>query len=135
MDGKSFKDILLGKPSDASREWILSMGGGNHARLTENGVENQYVFRDRVLRNQRYKLYINTQRAPEKFIDLETDPMEKINLIDSLNTAQRKANFDQLHRVIDQFPEQDMDPVYLTNPPQAWDVEIMAKSQVWKKVK
>ena len=108
------------------------MGGQNNARLTENGVENQYVFRDRVLRNEKYKLFIGTNRIPEKFYDLKADPYEKTNLIDSLNSAERKQNFQKLAGVIPSFPEKDMDPIYHPNPPQKWDVEITAKSQVWK---
>ncbi|MEL7121965.1 MAG: sulfatase-like hydrolase/transferase [Bacteroidota bacterium] len=133
IDGKSFKDVLMGKSKKSKREWILGMGGGNHARLTDKGVENQYVFRDRVIRNERYKLYINSQRKPEKFIDLWEDPLELNNLLDSLNTASRRDNYSKLENVIKDFPERDQDPIYRPNAPQAWDVEITAKSQVWKK--
>ncbi len=62
------------------------MGGGNNARLTENSVENEYAFRDKVLRNKKYKLYFNAKRRPEKFFNLFNDPKEINNLIDSLNT-------------------------------------------------
>lgn len=132
IDGSSFKDVLLHNDG-SNREWILSMGGGNNARLTENGVENQYVFRDRVLRNKRYKLYINSNREAAGFYDLQEDPDERINLIDSLTGQDRKKNFNELYEVIDYFPERDADPRYLPNPPQPWDVGITAQSQVWKK--
>jgi len=52
IDGKSFKNVLINKSNDTQRTWILSMGGGNNARRTEAGVENEYRFRDRVLRNK-----------------------------------------------------------------------------------
>jgi len=133
IDGKSFKPVLLGKTEDTSRNWMLSMGGGNHARLTENGVENQYVFRDRVLRNKRYKLCINGKRQPERFYDLLIDPDEKNNIIDSLNTPERKENYASLAKAIDTFPLADSDPRYIPNPNQPWDVEITAQSKVWKK--
>jgi hypothetical protein len=61
------------------------------------------------------------------------DPIESINLIDSLTTRDREENFNQLHQVIDYFPAKDADPRYSPNPPQPWDVAITAKSQVWKK--
>jgi hypothetical protein len=109
------------------------MGGGNNARLTEHGVENQYVFRDRVLRNKRYKLYVNSNRKSEKFFDLKLDPFESSNLLDSLNTNDRKMNFKELEAVIGTFPMKDNDPIYIPNEPQEWDVEISAQSQVWKK--
>ena len=132
IDGMSFKRVLVNK-EDSQREWILAMGGGNNARLTEKGVENQYVFRDRVLRNERYKLYINSQREAVGFYDLIESPAEDNNLIDSLTTQARKDNFDQLYQIATRFPETDVDPRYQPNPEQEWDVDITAESQVWKK--
>ena len=133
IDGQSFKDVLVNGKADSRRKWILGMGGGNNARLTENGVENQYVFRDRVLRNKQYKLYVNSKGEPEKFFDLLNDKEEQINLIDSINSTKRKRNFKQLSQVIKAFPEKDRDPRYHPNPPQEWDVKVTAESQVWKK--
>lgn len=132
IDGVSFKEILTqNKPS--VRDWILSMGGGNNARLTEEGVENQYRFRDRVLRNERFKLYIDASRKPSAFYDLKKDPAEEVNLIDSLDTALRKENYQQLASVITSFPQMDKNPIYIPNPEQDWDVEITAESGIWKK--
>jgi len=132
FDGKSFKTILTQNKAESDREWILAMGGQNNARLTENGVENQYVFRDRVIRNKKYKLYIGIDRKPEKFFDLENDPYEKTNILDNLNRDDRNENFEKLLTVIQSQPEMDNDPKYTPNPPQEWDVNITAKSQEWK---
>ena len=132
-DGVSFAGLILGKEKDSARKWILSMGGQNNARLTENGVENQYYYRDRVVRNKRYKLYINSSGQAEKLIDLWNDPVEKTNLIDSVHIADIAGNLDQLAGVIPRFPEKDNDPVYKPLPAQPWDVKITAKSQEWKK--
>lgn len=131
IDGKSFKSVLFDS-TDSVREWILGMGGGNNARLTENGVENQYNFRDRVLRNKKYKLYIDSDRQPEKFFDLVVDPFEEDNIIDSLNTKERTTNFERLKKVFESFPLKDNDPKYQSNPDQEWDVEITAESEHWK---
>jgi arylsulfatase A-like enzyme len=133
IDGQSFLKVLLDEQADSRRDWILSMGGGNRARLTKAGVENEYRFRDRVVRDKRFKLYVNPQRQPEKFIDLQQDPGEEINLIDSLNTSARKESYKLLTSIIDSFPGQDNDPRYKPNPPQEWDVAITAESDVWKK--
>ena len=84
IDGVSFKQVLIGD-KDSERDWILGMGGRNQARLTENGVENKFVFRDRVIRNERFKIRIDTKRDASAFYDLQEDPAENINLIDSLN--------------------------------------------------
>ncbi|MEL6251147.1 MAG: sulfatase-like hydrolase/transferase [Bacteroidota bacterium] len=132
IDGRSFKGALSKDKNYQGRDWILAMGGGNNARRTEAGVENQFVFRDRVLRDKRYKLYIGRDRKAEKFIDLIADPDEKVNLIDSLNTEERKQSFEKLSALLPSFPPQDHDPKYKPNPPQEWDVEISAKSQEWK---
>ena len=132
IDGVSFKQVLLDDVS-STRNWILSMGGRNQARLTDQGVENQYVFRDRVIRNERYKLWIDAKRNAAAFYDLQQDPGEQINLIDSLINQERKDNFDELYKMASSFPEKDADPKYNNNPPQEWDVEVTAKSQIWKK--
>ena len=132
-DGKSFAPLIMGKEKDSGRQWILSMGGHNNARLTENGVENQYYYRDRVIRNKRYKLYVSSSGQAEKLYDLLNDPGELTNLIDSVHIADIAANLDKLAGVIPQFPEKDNDPVYTPHPARPWDVEITAKSQEWKK--
>ena len=135
LDGHSFKPLLLDPDHPEGRKWILSMGGGNKAKLTDNGVENQYVFRDRVIRNQQYKLYINTEGKAEKFFDLIVDPFETTNIITELNTEERRSNFEQLSQTITRFPAKDAEPRYHPNPPQPWDVEISAESQPWKLIK
>jgi len=90
IDGKSYVEVLTRKTRESQKDWIMAMGGGNHAKLTRQGVENQYRYRDRVIRNKRYKLYVNAQRKPEKFIDLQKDREEQINLIDSIDSPNRQ---------------------------------------------
>ena len=131
IDGKSFTAVLKGKVPSV-RKWIMSMGGGNHARLTEKGVENQFNYRDRVIRNMGFKLYIDSRGQPEKFIDLQADPYEKINLLDSIKEGNQRDNFEMLFQVVGTFPSKDQDPRYLPNPKQPWDVPVTAKSDVWK---
>ena len=135
LDGHSFKFVLKEGAKKSNRDWILSMGGGNHAQLTEKGVENQYVFRDRMLRTERYKLHVNALGAAAEFYDLQSDPFEKNNLIWAKKSWSSQANqaFDRLVAVIPTFPKRDVDPKYRPNPAQDWDVEITAESEVWKK--
>jgi arylsulfatase A-like enzyme len=132
IDGRSFKEVLLGN-KETIRDWILAMGGGNKSKLTENGVENMYVYRDRVLRNERYKLKLGTKKKPLEFYDLLEDPMETKNIINDLGKGSRKENFHALYKATLNFPDKDSDPKYIPNPSQIWDVKVTAKSQVWKK--
>lgn len=131
-DGKSFKKVLLDPKKDSDRKWILSMGGGNRAKLTDQGVENQYVFRDRVLRDKKYKLYVDHKRQPEKFFDMVNDPHEQANLIEKIDYPEQKEHFEKLTAVIETFPEADNNPQYRPNPSQVWDVKITAESESWK---
>jgi arylsulfatase A-like enzyme len=130
-DGVSIADYILGESDDTPREWILGMGGKNEAKLTDDGVENRYVFRDRVLREKRFKLYVSTERKPVKLVDVLKDPEEKNNLIISENPEALTA-LGRLSAIIPTFPERDNDPIYDPLPPQPWDVAITAKSEVWK---
>jgi arylsulfatase A-like enzyme len=133
IDGYSFMDVMLFGDNYSQRLWILGMGGKNQAKLTEKGVENLYIFRDRVLRNRQYKLYVNSNKQAEKFFDLVNDPDEMNNLIDSLNTSERIHNFQILSKAMENLPDKDNDPRYVPNPPQVWDVNITEESQTWKK--
>ncbi len=130
-DGKPAAAALLGQADRSPHEWILAMGGRNHARLTEAGVENANVFRDRVLRDERYKLHVDTNRRPVALFDLLDDPWEERNLIESEDPAVVAA-LAHLSRPIATFPERDNDPIYRPLPPQPWDVPVTARSQVWK---
>ncbi len=130
-DGVSIADHILGKADDSPRNWILGMGGKNDAKLTEKGVENRFVFRDRVLREKRFKLYVSSKREPEKLVDVLADPEEKINLINS-SDPEAQAALARLVPLIETFPERDNDPIYDPLPPRPWDVPITAKSQAWK---
>ena len=130
-DGVSIADFILGKSDDTPRDWIMGMGGKNEAKLTDDGVENRYVFRDRVLREKRFKLYVSTKREAVKLVDVIADPEEMKNLIDS-NDPEAQAALERLSAIIPSFPERDNDPIYDPLPPQPWDVPITAQNEVWK---
>ena len=132
VDGRSFSEVVRGNSPDSPRSWMMSMGGKNNARLTAEGVENQYYFRDRVIRNKRYKLYIGPNRQAVKLVDVIEDPEEKTNLMDVPQESVQQA-LEQLENVVRQFPERDNDPIYDPLPAQDWDVSITAKSEVWKR--
>ena len=133
-DGFSIADVILGDNKDSKREWIMAMGGENNAKMTDAGPENEWYWRDRVIRNKRYKLYVGPDKKPTKLIDLEKDPWEESNIINS-EDPDIKSVLIKLYDVVYQFPQKDNDFVCRPNPKQPWDVKIEAKSQVWKKGK
>lgn len=135
FDGISLADVILGKTSDSKRKWIMAMGGnvnGSEGALSEKGLENQYRFRDRVIRDKEYKLFVSTERKPEKLISILDDPDEKNNLLQS-NNPKIKTAYEKLWNVVLSFPELDNDPRYVKLPNEPWDKEVTVKSQAWKK--
>ena len=133
LDGKSFAPYILNKQKDGSRSSILSMGGMNEAQVSEQGIENKFVFRDRVIRDKRYKLFVNATQplTYKKLVDLQTDPEEKINLINS-NDPQIIAAKAALIKVAQAQPKRDNDPKYRKRQALSWDKPVTVKSQVWK---
>jgi len=126
-DGKSAKDVFLGAPK-SQREWIMAMGS-KPARMTDKGVENVYYFRDRVVRDARYKLFISTDRKAEKLFDLEKDPAE---LNDLIKNPEYQAVLDRLSQAIETFPETDNDPTYTKLETNPWDKRATFPSKIHK---
>ncbi|MDG2385766.1 MAG: sulfatase-like hydrolase/transferase [Pirellulaceae bacterium] len=117
IDGKSFAPLILGHADDSPREWIMAMGG-QPARFdqTRQRVAPQFEFRDRVIRDKRFKLRIDQQQQPIELYDLQQDPTESTNLINSVD-ANVLAARKNLEAIVDTFPEKDgwprYDPIYL----------------------
>ena len=107
-DGVSAKDVFLSKSAQSSRSWILAMGS-KPGVATDRGIENAFYFRDRVLRESRYKLFVGADRMPKKLVDLAFDPEEKINLI---NDTGFRPIVSRLMAVVENQPIQDNDPCY-----------------------
>tara|TARA_B110000008_G_scaffold263841_1_gene287567 strand:+ start:1404 stop:2912 length:1509 start_codon:yes stop_codon:yes gene_type:complete len=133
FDGSSFAGLVLGDSDDSKRQSILAMGGKNEAGRSAQGVENAYVYRDRVIRDKRYKLFVQSspERGYEKLVDLATDPEEKVNLLES-NNSQIVAAKNALQRVAESLPQKDNDPKYNKRAANPWDVPVSVESQVWK---
>jgi arylsulfatase A-like enzyme len=132
-DGQSFAGLLLGSVDEGPRDWILAMGGGGNAEVSNAGIENQYVYRDRVLRDKRFKLYIaaSAELQAEKLVDLASDPEEKVNLLDS-HDPQAMAALERLMDVARTFPARDADPQYRPRAANEWDKQVSVESQTWK---
>ncbi len=133
LDGQSFAPYILNQQQDGSRSSILSMGGMNEAEVSEVGIENKFIFRDRVIRDKRYKLFVNATQplSYEKLVDLQTDPEEKINLINSKDPKIVTAKA-ALIKVAQAQPKRDNDPKYRKRQALSWDKPVTVKSQEWK---
>ena len=132
VDGVSVAPFLRGECATIERDWILAMGGQNNAQVSQRGVENEWVFRDRVVRDKTYKLYVGADRRPAKFIDLNADPDEQYDLSNQLDQQAQQA-MDKLSALIDTWPLQDADPRCVPQPPQEWDIPVSVESMRWKR--
>ena len=111
-DGVSLKNVFLGQSDRSSREWMLAMGS-HPGVATDAGIENVYYFRDRVIRESRYKLFVGSDRKPEKLVDLEKDPKEEHNILNQPDVQRVQK---RLEAVVDDLPAVDSDPQYRPIP-------------------
>jgi arylsulfatase A-like enzyme len=132
IDGRSFAPLILGKEKDSPREWIFAMGGQNQAKLTERGVQNRWRYRDRVIRDRRYKLYVGTDGKPEKLVDVKGDPGEQNNLLDGDPTPEATTAFARLYAEIKRQPKTDADPKYTPLAHREWFRKVETKADEWK---
>jgi arylsulfatase A-like enzyme len=119
LDGVSIAPVLLGRADASTRGWILAMGHGA-AKLRAKGVRGRHTFASRVLRDRRYKVWVDTNRAIAELYDLEEDPWEKTNLIDS-QAPEHVAIVEKYKKVVAAMPEQDAHPQYVPREPNPWD--------------
>lgn len=119
FDGKSFAALLLGDSADSPRQWIMAMGGAAGMYDESGRVVNRFAYRDRVVRDKRYKLYVEHDRKPSKLIDLQQDPAEKINRLDDPSLSNVVA---RLMEVAARFPERDASPRHRRLADQPWDL-------------
>ncbi len=119
LDGKSIAPLLTGKAKTSPREWILAMGHGP-ARLDQDGVRGQADFTARVLRDERYKVWVDEKRAIQALYDLEKDPGEERNLVDS-GQGSLRAVVKKFESIVSEFPPVDARPKYRKRAPNDWD--------------
>ncbi|MGB2823818.1 MAG: sulfatase-like hydrolase/transferase [Phycisphaerae bacterium] len=119
IDGVSIAPVMLGKATDSPREWIMALGHGA-ARLDEKGVRGQNDFADRVIRDKRFKVWVDTNRKITHLHDLKADPWEEKNLIDSKDPP-CVAALRKFQAVVDSMPAKDARPKYDPRPASPWD--------------
>lgn len=110
QNGFSFASVLMGKEKESSRDWILGMGS-NPAKIEAGRITNAFNFRDRVIRDKKYKAYVDTLGEIVQVIDLESDFYEQINLIDSKDQQIWKA-ISKFQGVVENLPKKDNNPIY-----------------------
>ena len=106
----------------------MSMGGKGTV-MSDKGVENVWYFRDRVISNGKYKLWVSPARKPVKLVDITKDFYEKENLI---NNPEYAEVINTLFTVVDKQLAKDNDPNYTPLKPQKWDLKPTVQSQQWK---
>ncbi len=109
-DGYSFAPVILGEKSDTERDWIMGFGG-RFAMLKNDRITSAHIFRDRVIRDKEFKVYVDTARNIYEIIDILVDPEETNNLIDSEDPRIVKA-LQKFKRIVNNLPAKDNSPVY-----------------------
>ena len=79
-----------------------------------------------MIRDKRYKVWINTERKIEALYDLKFDPWEKHNLIGS-GKSEHLSALRKCQAVLDKLPAKDARPRYTPRPPNPWDKKRKAK--------
>ena len=122
LDGVSIAPILLGKTTQSPRPWIMAMGHGA-AKLDTKGVHGTSPFVSRVLRDKKWKVWVNNKGKIEQLYDMKADPCEQNNLLPLAQDASAEMNeaYDKFRRVIESQPSTDARPRYAPRPPNRWD--------------
>jgi arylsulfatase A-like enzyme len=119
VDGVSIAPLLLGKTDNTKRDWIMALGHGP-AKREDQGIRGQHDFATRVIRDKRYKVWVSSEKRIIRLHDLEKDPWEQENLIDSEKPEHQKA-LAKFQAVLDTLPDEDARPLYEPRAANPWD--------------
>lgn len=120
LDGISIAPVILGKEKDSPREWIMALGR-NPAKLDEKGIYGDSLFVDRIIRDKRWKVWVDTKRQIHKLYDLNKDPLEQENLVSKTGDSEVKIALGKFQKVVDSIPQNDARPRYTKRAANAWD--------------
>lgn len=120
VDGHSLAPLILGKSQKSSRDWILSMGYGP-AKTDDQGVRGQQDYAPRVLRDKRFKVWVDNEGRIEKLFELKSSPTEQKNILDldQPEILQAKQKFENILKTM---PEKDARPQYVPRKALPWDL-------------
>ena len=133
LDGVSIAPVILGKAKDSPRQWIMALGHGAGTRDAQ-GIRGTHDFADRVLRDKRFKVWVDTDRKIVHLYDLQADPWEQKDLLDSADPAHRAA-LKKFQAVLDSQPAVDARPKYEPLPVNPWDRKPPQASRAGRKRK
>ena len=120
VDGLSIAPVILGKENDSKRKWIMALGFGP-AKIDQNGVKPRDPFISRVIRDKKFKVWVSNQKEIIRLHDLNEDPWEQNNLIDSTEEAHKKA-IRKFKKVLAWVPDKDARPLYTPRAKNSWDI-------------
>lgn len=132
LDGYSFANVLKDKTNKSDRDYILSMGGLPGHINKAGYLENAIQFRDRVLRDEKYKVYVDTLQQIHRLFDMENDPYETNNLIDK---AEMKQVLNAFKTKVDALPKLDNNPKYTKTKGLPTDVNLEFLDKAAERVK
>lgn len=138
VDGCSIADIIFGKSNHSGKTFIQSLGS-HPAFIKEGRITNTYEFRDRVFRDERYKVFINTSGKIFALYDLWNDPYERTNLLHS-NEQGISNILQKFQQGLLTIPMKDNNPTYKQGSNNYWDIDTCkhnaaARAHMKKKTK
>ena len=119
IDGQSIAPLILGKEKDSSRDWIMAMNFSS-GKLDKDGVRGRKDFAPRVIRDKRYKVWVSESKKIERLHDIQEDPLEENNLLNSNEEAHQQA-LTKFTQIVSTLPEKDARPFYEPRAANAWD--------------
>lgn len=121
-NGQSFLNILNEEKVSSSKKWVLSMGC-HPATIDSTGrMQNYCAFRDRVIRLDNFKIYIDRNQKANRVFDLKNDPYELNNIMSSDKLSVQF--WEEVDKVIATMPAKDNQPAYEKASTSYFDISI-----------
>ena len=120
-DGISFAPEIYGIENKSKRDWIMALGS-NPAKIENGRIKNAFDFRDRVVRDENFKAYIDTLNKIYEIIELKSDFYEENNLLNSKREDVISV-IKKFESVIKKYPSMDASPIYTKSKNSLFDID------------
>ena len=120
-DGISFAPQIYGIENKSKRDWIMALGS-NPAKIENGRIKNAFDFRDRVVRDENFKAYIDTLNKIYEIIELKSDFYEENNLLNSKREDVISV-IKKFESVIKKYPSMDASPIYTKSKNSLFDID------------